>query len=115
MLVNNAGALVLRVSLPLDHLFVYIFICYSFGNIVISINVLGNTPNLPLNNLTGHMYYINLNIDMESMSKTKTPCFRKVLMLGGERGIRTLGELPHTAFRERPVQPLLHLSSLALF
>ena len=29
---------------------------------------------------------------------------------GGERGIRTLDELPHTAFRERPVQPLLHLS-----
>ena len=29
---------------------------------------------------------------------------------GGEGGIRTLDELPHTAFRERPVQPLLHLS-----
>ncbi len=29
---------------------------------------------------------------------------------GGEGGIRTLGALRHTAFRERPVQPLLHLS-----
>ncbi len=34
-----------------------------------------------------------------------------VIFYGGERGIRTLDELPHTAFRERPVQPLLHLSS----
>ncbi len=34
---------------------------------------------------------------------------------GGERGIRTLDELPHTAFRERPVQPLLHLSVLLVF
>ncbi len=29
---------------------------------------------------------------------------------GGEGGIRTLGTLRLTAFRERPVQPLLHLS-----
>ena len=29
---------------------------------------------------------------------------------GGEGGIRTLGTLRYTAFRERPVQPLLHLS-----
>ena len=29
---------------------------------------------------------------------------------GGEGGIRTLDTLRHTAFRERPVQPLLHLS-----
>ena len=31
--------------------------------------------------------------------------------LGGERGIRTLESLRLTAFRERPVQPLLHLSN----
>ena len=30
---------------------------------------------------------------------------------GGERGIRTLEALRLTAFRERPVQPLLHLST----
>ncbi len=30
---------------------------------------------------------------------------------GGEGGIRTLGTFRLTAFRERPVQPLLHLSS----
>ena len=34
---------------------------------------------------------------------------------GGERGVRTLDEFPHTAFRERPVQPLLHLSPLDYF
>lgn len=32
-------------------------------------------------------------------------------MRGGEGGIRTLEDLHLTAFRERPVQPLLHLSS----
>ena len=31
--------------------------------------------------------------------------------VGGEGGIRTLGTLRFTAFRERPVQPLLHLSN----
>ena len=30
---------------------------------------------------------------------------------GGERGIRTLEGFHLTAFRERPVQPLLHLSN----
>ncbi|MDN5275219.1 MAG: hypothetical protein JWP06_1120 [Candidatus Saccharibacteria bacterium] len=33
-----------------------------------------------------------------------------IYFLGGEGGIRTLGTLRFTAFRERPVQPLLHLS-----
>ena len=31
---------------------------------------------------------------------------------GGERGIRTLEGFRLTAFRERPVQPLLHLSNI---
>ena len=31
---------------------------------------------------------------------------------GGRGGIRTHDEFPHTAFRERPVQPLLHPSFL---
>ncbi|MDB5179845.1 MAG: hypothetical protein JWN12_477 [Candidatus Saccharibacteria bacterium] len=35
-------------------------------------------------------------------------------MFGGERGIRTLGTLRFTAFRERPVQPLLHLSNRSI-
>ena len=35
---------------------------------------------------------------------------RNEVKLGGERGIRTLGDLRHTCFRDKPVQPLLHLS-----
>jgi hypothetical protein len=35
-----------------------------------------------------------------------------ILFLGGERGIRTLGTFRLTAFRERPIQPLLHLSMI---
>lgn len=31
-------------------------------------------------------------------------------MLGGERGIRTLGESPHAGFQDRYHQPLGHLS-----
>ena len=34
--------------------------------------------------------------------------------LGGEGGIRTLGTVRFTAFRERPVQPLLHLSRFSI-
>ena len=30
--------------------------------------------------------------------------------LGGEKGIRTLGELPHTDFPGLPIKPLSHLS-----
>jgi hypothetical protein len=33
---------------------------------------------------------------------------------GGEGEIRTLDRLLHTAFRERPVQPLLHLSNFSI-
>lgn len=40
--------------------------------------------------------------------------FQRV-QLGGERGIRTLEGFHLTAFRERPVQPLLHLSEPIYF
>ena len=43
----------------------------------------------------------------------KRPSHKRSSFHGGEGGIRTHGTLRHTAFRERPVQPLLHLSSRA--
>ena len=35
-----------------------------------------------------------------------------VLLLGGEGGIRTLGELPHDGFQDRYLKPLGHLSTV---
>ncbi len=39
--------------------------------------------------------------------------FSYILMLGGRRGIRTLGELPHTCFQDRLLKPLGHPSILS--
>ena len=33
---------------------------------------------------------------------------------GGGRGIRTLGAVKHTCFRDKPVKPLLHLSNMPI-
>ena len=46
----------------------------------------------------------------ERREQKEKPHFRATFLFGGELGIRTLGEFPHTAFRVLHLRPLGQLS-----